>query len=116
MRRSLQLPAGNPIPTQLLPHTCAGVHQVYISYGPKPSGELLLCYGFHPPPGSNPYESAPLTLQLGDKDPQYPAKAAALASRWAGQGGKGETDISTVHFASPPAENMTGTSQQSVQQ
>jgi Rubisco LSMT substrate-binding/SET domain len=36
--------------------------QVFISYGPKSSGELLLAYGFCPPPGSNPHDAAHVTL------------------------------------------------------
>jgi hypothetical protein len=66
---------------QLLSTSRYCVHQVCISYGPKPSGELLLCYGFHPPPGSNPHESVSLALQLAREDPQYKAKAAALTAR-----------------------------------
>ena len=31
--------------------------QVFASYGEKPSGELLLSYGFIPRPGTNPHDS-----------------------------------------------------------
>lgn len=63
--------------------------QVFISYGEKSSGELLLQYGFVPPPAaaattaSNPHEAVPLTLTLspGGDDPLYDVKTAAL-QRW----------------------------------
>ncbi|GBF95178.1 hypothetical protein Rsub_07891 [Raphidocelis subcapitata] len=38
--------------------------QVFISYGPKSSGELLLSYGFAPPPGSNACDAAFLEVGL----------------------------------------------------
>jgi hypothetical protein len=54
--------------------------QVFISYGEKSSGELLLQYGFVPPAAaaSNPHESVPLTLTLSGDDPLYDVKTAAL--------------------------------------
>ncbi|KAI8468014.1 MAG: hypothetical protein J3K34DRAFT_23211 [Monoraphidium minutum] len=47
--------------------------QVCISYGPKASSELLLSYGFMPPPGSNPHDAAFLDVALDCA----PAAAAA---------------------------------------
>jgi hypothetical protein len=44
----------------------AAGEQVFISYGPKASGELLLSYGFAPPSGTNPHEAAFLEVALGD--------------------------------------------------
>lgn len=60
-----------------LPACC----QVTISYGFKSSGELLLSYGFCPPPGSNPYDAAYLTFGLEITDPQMQEKKQALAAR-----------------------------------
>lgn len=55
--------------------------QVYINYGLKSSGELLLSYGFCPPPGSNPYDAAYLTFGLEITDPMLQEKRQALAAR-----------------------------------
>lgn len=55
--------------------------QVFISYGPKSSGELLLLYGYCPPPGSNPHDAAHLTLGIAENEPWKEAKQAALAAR-----------------------------------
>jgi SET domain len=38
--------------------------QVYTSYGEKPSGELLLSYGFVPLPGTNPYDAFTLHVTV----------------------------------------------------
>jgi hypothetical protein len=40
--------------------------QVFVSYGQKPSGELLLSYGFVPTPGTNPHESADVHVAVRD--------------------------------------------------
>lgn len=60
---------------------CCCCLQVFISYGPKSSGELLLSYGFCPAPGSNPHDAAHMmfTMPAGDKLRQ--AKEQALAAR-----------------------------------
>ena len=55
--------------------------QVYISYGFKSSGELLLSYGFCPPLGSNPYDAAYLTFGLEITDPLMQEKKQVLAAR-----------------------------------
>eukprot|EP00878_Enallax_costatus_P028717 GHUV01031052.1.p1 GENE.GHUV01031052.1~~GHUV01031052.1.p1 ORF type:complete len:258 (+),score=106.58 GHUV01031052.1:375-1148(+) len=55
--------------------------QVFISYGPKSSGELLLSYGFCPPPGSNQHDAAHMTFTLSSKDKYKHAKQQALAAR-----------------------------------
>ena len=52
--------------------------QVYVSYGPKTSGELLLSYGFMVAPESNPNDAYLLELELDVNDSQYQAKLAAL--------------------------------------
>ena len=56
-------------------HACL---QVYISYGQKTSGQLLLSYGFMPKPGSNPHDACLLELSLAEDDPCYQAKVACL--------------------------------------
>jgi histone-lysine N-methyltransferase SETD3 len=55
--------------------------QVFISYGPKSSGELLLSYGFCPPAGSNAHDAAHLGFCLAAKDPWLQAKQQALEAR-----------------------------------
>ncbi|KAG9448581.1 hypothetical protein H6P81_008546 [Aristolochia fimbriata] len=52
--------------------------QVFISYGKKSSGELLLSYGFVPKEGTNPNDSAELILSLNKSDKCYGAKREAL--------------------------------------
>jgi histone-lysine N-methyltransferase SETD3 len=52
--------------------------QVYISYGQKTSGQLLLSYGFMPEPGANPHDACPLELTLAEDDPGRDAKLACL--------------------------------------
>ena len=52
--------------------------QVYVSYGPKTSGELLLSYGFMIAPDSNPNDAYLLELALDENDSQFRAKLAAL--------------------------------------
>jgi histone-lysine N-methyltransferase SETD3 len=54
---------------------------VTISYGFKSSGELLLSYGFCPPPGSNPYDAAYLTFAPEITDPAMQEKKQALMKR-----------------------------------
>ena len=52
--------------------------QVYVSYGQKTSGELLLSYGFMLAPESNPHDAYLLQLQLDVNDSQRKYKLAAL--------------------------------------
>lgn len=52
--------------------------QVFISYGRKSNGELLLSYGFVPREGTNPRDSAELLVSLEKSDKCYKEKIAAL--------------------------------------
>ncbi|KAJ8445650.1 hypothetical protein Cgig2_009051 [Carnegiea gigantea] len=52
--------------------------QVFISYGKKSNGELLLSYGFVPKEGTNPSNSAELSLSLKKSDRCYKEKLEAL--------------------------------------
>ena len=52
--------------------------QVYVSYGQKTSGELLLLYGFMLAPESNPNDAYLLELELDMNDSQRKQKVAAL--------------------------------------
>ena len=52
--------------------------QVYVSYGQKTSGELLLSYGFMLAPESNPHDAYLMQLQLDVNDSQGQHKLAAL--------------------------------------
>ncbi|KAL8478021.1 hypothetical protein ACS0TY_030066 [Phlomoides rotata] len=52
--------------------------QVFISYGKKSNGELLLSYGFVPREGTNPSDSAELPLSLKKSDKCYKEKMEAL--------------------------------------
>lgn len=52
--------------------------QVFISYGKKSNGELLLSYGFVPKEGTNPSDSAELSLSLKKSDKCYKEKLEAL--------------------------------------
>lgn len=52
--------------------------QVFISYGKKSNGELLLSYGFVPKEGTNPNDSVELYLSLDTSDKCYKEKLAAL--------------------------------------
>lgn len=52
--------------------------QVFISYGRKSNGELLLSYGFVPKEGTNPNDSVELSLSLDKFDKCYKEKLAAL--------------------------------------
>lgn len=52
--------------------------QVFISYGKKSNGELLLSYGFVPKEGSNPSDSVELLLSLKKSDKCYKEKLEAL--------------------------------------
>lgn len=52
--------------------------QVFISYGNKSNGELLLSYGFVPREGTNPSDSVELPLSLKRSDKCYEEKAEAL--------------------------------------
>lgn len=53
--------------------------QVFVSYGAKTSGQLLLSYGFLPAPGTNPHDGCLLPLQLGGSPAQQQWKLEALA-------------------------------------
>ncbi|GLC54779.1 hypothetical protein PLESTB_000905100 [Pleodorina starrii] len=58
----------------------AAGQQVYVSYGPKSSGELLLSYGFCPPPAANPHQDYKLKLAVDQRnDPLAELKVQALA-------------------------------------
>lgn len=52
--------------------------QVFISYGRKSNGELLLSYGFVPKEGTNPTDSVELSLSLKKSDKCYKEKVEAL--------------------------------------
>ncbi|PAN07976.1 hypothetical protein PAHAL_1G377500 [Panicum hallii] len=52
--------------------------QVFISYGKKSSGELLLSYGFVPKEGTNPNDSVELLVALDKSDKCYKEKLQAL--------------------------------------
>ncbi|XP_058219217.1 ribulose-1,5 bisphosphate carboxylase/oxygenase large subunit N-methyltransferase, chloroplastic isoform X1 [Rhododendron vialii] len=52
--------------------------QVFISYGKKSNGELLLSYGFVPREGTNPRDSVQLSLSLKKSDKCYKEKFEAL--------------------------------------
>ncbi|KAK1569025.1 hypothetical protein Q3G72_031776 [Acer saccharum] len=52
--------------------------QVFISYGRKSNGELLLLYGFVPREGTNPSDSVELSLSLKKSDKCYKEKLEAL--------------------------------------
>ncbi|XP_008802702.2 ribulose-1,5 bisphosphate carboxylase/oxygenase large subunit N-methyltransferase, chloroplastic isoform X2 [Phoenix dactylifera] len=52
--------------------------QVFISYGKKSNGELLLSYGFVPKEGANPNDSVELSLSLNKSDKCYKEKLEAL--------------------------------------
>ncbi len=51
---------------------------MYISYGQKTSGQLLLSYGFMPEAGTNPHDACMLELKLSEDDPTFQSKAACL--------------------------------------
>ncbi|GKV41265.1 hypothetical protein SLEP1_g48823 [Rubroshorea leprosula] len=53
--------------------------QVFISYGKKSNGELLLSYGFVPNEGTNPSDSVELPLSLKKTDKCYKEKLEALS-------------------------------------
>eukprot|EP00239_Pterosperma_sp_CCMP1384_P003516 CAMPEP_0197851150 /NCGR_PEP_ID=MMETSP1438-20131217/17394_1 /TAXON_ID=1461541 /ORGANISM="Pterosperma sp., Strain CCMP1384" /LENGTH=90 /DNA_ID=CAMNT_0043464649 /DNA_START=15 /DNA_END=284 /DNA_ORIENTATION=+ len=51
--------------------------QVFISYGEKSSGEMLIVYGFVPSAETpNVHETVEITLRLQEGDPLYAPKAA----------------------------------------
>ncbi|CAI8597904.1 unnamed protein product [Vicia faba] len=52
--------------------------QVFISYGNKSNGELLLSYGFVPKEGTNPSDSVELPLSLKKSDESYEEKLELL--------------------------------------
>nr|XP_016513002.1 PREDICTED: ribulose-1,5 bisphosphate carboxylase/oxygenase large subunit N-methyltransferase, chloroplastic-like [Nicotiana tabacum] len=52
--------------------------QVFISYGRKSNGELLLSYGFVPREGTNPSDSVELSFSLKKSDKCYKEKVEAL--------------------------------------
>ncbi|KAF5839509.1 hypothetical protein DUNSADRAFT_580 [Dunaliella salina] len=55
--------------------------QVYISYGERTAGQLLLSYGFCPNPSTHPHEAYLLQLGMREADPLYAVKARALSKR-----------------------------------
>nr|POE57827.1 serine--trna ligase [Quercus suber] len=52
--------------------------EVFISYGKKSNGELLLSYGFVPKEGTNPSDLVELSLSLKKSDKCYKEKLEAL--------------------------------------
>lgn len=52
--------------------------QVFISYGKKSNGELLLSYGFVPREGTNPNDKVELLLSLKKSDKCYKEKSEAM--------------------------------------
>jgi len=54
------------------------ITQVFISYGKKSNGELLLSYGFVPKEGTNPNDSVELSLSLKKSDESYKEKLELL--------------------------------------
>ena len=52
--------------------------QVFISYGKKSNGDLLLSYGFVPREGTNPTDSVELSFSLKKSDKCYKEKLEAL--------------------------------------
>ncbi|CAN4110131.1 unnamed protein product [Withania somnifera] len=52
--------------------------QVFISYGRKSNGELLLSYGFVPREGTNPSDSVELSMSLKKSDKCFKEKVEAL--------------------------------------
>jgi len=54
------------------------ITQVFISYGKKSNGELLLSYGFVPKEGTNPSDSVELSLSLKESDESYKEKLELL--------------------------------------
>jgi hypothetical protein len=50
--------------------------EVVASYGFKSSGELLVSYGFIPPPGTNPHDTFMLTLRVRPPPNRMPACVA----------------------------------------
>ena len=56
----------------------ASGEQVYVSYGQKTCGELLLSYGFMLPPEGNKFDAYLLELELDANDSQRSQKLAAL--------------------------------------
>ncbi|RVX08151.1 hypothetical protein CK203_017758 [Vitis vinifera] len=52
--------------------------QVFISYGKKSNGELLLSYGFVPREGTNPNDKVELLLSLKKSDKCYKQKSEAM--------------------------------------
>ncbi|XLT02198.1 hypothetical protein HN51_051549 [Arachis hypogaea] len=52
--------------------------QVFISYGKKSNGELLLSYGFVPREGANPCDSVELSVSLKKSDQSYKEKLELL--------------------------------------
>ncbi|ERN19223.1 ribulose-1,5 bisphosphate carboxylase/oxygenase large subunit N-methyltransferase, chloroplastic [Amborella trichopoda] len=52
--------------------------QVFISYGKKSNGELLLSYGFVSREGTNPNDSVDVAMSINKSDPCYVEKVEAL--------------------------------------
>ncbi|KAM1016184.1 hypothetical protein ACFX13_046648 [Malus domestica] len=52
--------------------------QVFISYGKKSNGEILLSYGFAPREGTNPRDSVEVPVSLSKSDKCYKEKLEVL--------------------------------------
>lgn len=51
---------------------------MFVSYGEKPSAQLLLSYGFIPKVGTNNFDDVPVTLSLNARDPLRAQKESLL--------------------------------------
>ncbi|GAB4859316.1 hypothetical protein Ancab_010778 [Ancistrocladus abbreviatus] len=76
--------------------------QVFISYGKKSNGELLLSYGFVPKEGTNPSDSVELLLSLNKSDKCYKEKLEALRKH----GLSGRSQCFPVQITGWPLELM----------
>lgn len=52
--------------------------QVFVSYGQKPSGQLLLCYGFCPHAGTNPHDAVLVSMGLDVEEDHAGLKLGVL--------------------------------------
>ncbi len=77
----------------------AGLAPAVVSYGPKGSGELLLSYGFCPPPAANPHTGYTLRVGLdaGGGDQHAEAKLEVLRRRGAWGPLTGHNEVSLQH-------------------
>ncbi|XP_062009237.1 ribulose-1,5 bisphosphate carboxylase/oxygenase large subunit N-methyltransferase, chloroplastic [Rosa rugosa] len=75
--------------------------QVFISYGKKSNGELLLSYGFVPSKGTNPSDSVELSVSLPKSDKCYKEKLEALRKY-----GLSATECFPVRITGWPSELM----------